>query len=88
VTTTREHGFGAEDSYVTTRDAQGKWEPVVNLGPLINGPGDDRCPAWTPDGKIFLFDSTRGGGYGGMDIWWVYSNNVVNNVQTSTILQI
>ena len=76
MTTAREDGYGGEDTFVTTRDADGKWEPLLNLGPLINGPGDDRCPAWTPDDKIFLFDSTRGAGSGSMDIWWVYFKDV------------
>jgi hypothetical protein len=72
VTATRTDGFGDEDSYVTTRASDGTWGPLVNLGPLINGPGDDRCPAWTPDQKIFLFDAVKAGGFGGRDIWWVY----------------
>jgi hypothetical protein len=76
VTTMRDGGYGGEDNYITTRDAEGKWGPLVNLGSLINGPGDDRCPAWTPDGKVFLFDSTKGAGFGGMDIWWVYFKDV------------
>lgn len=76
VTTTRDGGYGGEDTFISTRDANGKWGPLVNLGALINGPGDDRCPAWTPDGTIFLFDSTEGAGFGGMDIWWVYFRDV------------
>ena len=71
ITTTRAEGFGGEDIYVTTRGADGTWGPLVNLGPLVNGPGDDRCPVWTPDGKIFLFDSDRAGGFGSKDLWWV-----------------
>ena len=84
VTTTRDGGYGGEDSYITTRDANGKWGQLMNLGPLINGPGDDRCPVTTPNGTILLFDSTRGAGFGGMDIWWVYFKDVANNAQTST----
>jgi WD40-like Beta Propeller Repeat len=76
VTTMREGDYGGEDNYITTRDAEGKWGALVNLGPLINGPDDDRCPASTPDGKVFLFDSTRSNGFGGMDIWWVYFKDV------------
>jgi hypothetical protein len=76
VTTVRDVGYGGEDNYISTRDADGKWGALVNLGPIINGPGDDRCPAWTPDYKIFLFDSTRGAGFGGMDLWWVYFKDV------------
>jgi hypothetical protein len=72
VTTTRPDGFGREDSYLTTRGAAGEWGPLVNLGPLVNGPGDDRCPAWTPDHRIFLFDTNRADGSGARDIAWVY----------------
>lgn len=76
VTTTRDGGYGGEDTYITTRDADGTWGSLVNLGPLINGPGDDRCPAWTPDLEIFLFDSVREGGFGARDIWWAYFEDV------------
>jgi hypothetical protein len=79
ITTTRADGFGGEDNYVTTRSASGIWGKLVNLGPLINGPGDDRCPAWTPDLKIFLFDSVREGGFGGRDIWWVHFDDVIGH---------
>ncbi len=76
VTSDRPDGYGGEDIYITTRDADGKWGPLVNLGPLVNGPGDDRCPAWTPDLKIFLVDSIRKGGFGGRDIWWIYFKDI------------
>ena len=76
VTTSRESGYGGDDNYITTRDEHGKWRPLVNLGPHLNGPGDDRCPAWTPDGRIFLFDSVKAGGFGGRDIWWVRFKDV------------
>jgi len=76
VTSMRDGGYGGDDSYSTTRDADGKWGPLVNLGPIMNGPGDDRCPAWTPDFKIFLFDSTREDGFGSLDLWWVYFTDV------------
>lgn len=76
VTSMRDGGYGGDDTYFTTRDADGKWGPLVNLGPIMNGPGDDRCPAWTPDGKIFLFDSTRRDGFGSLDLWWVYFKDV------------
>lgn len=76
VTSMRDGGYGGDDTYFTTRDADGKWGPLVNLGPIMNGPGDDRCPAWTPDFKIFLFDSTRRDGFGSLDLWWVYFKDV------------
>jgi hypothetical protein len=77
VTTVRDGGYGGEDNYITTRDAEGKWGSLVNLGSPMNGPGDDRCPAWTPDLKIFIIDSTRGSGFGSRDIWWVNFEEVL-----------
>lgn len=79
VTTTRESGYGGEDNYITIRDEHGKWGLLVNLGPHLNGPGDDRCPTWTPDANIFLFDSVKAGGFGGRDIWWAYFKDVLAN---------
>ncbi len=76
VTSDRPGGFGGDDIYITTRGADGAWGPMVNLGTPVNSPGDDRCPAWTPDLKIFLFDSIRGGGRGARDIWWLYFKTV------------
>jgi hypothetical protein len=76
VTSDRAGGYGGEDIYITTRGGNGKWGPLVNLGPPVNGPGNDRCPVWTPDGKIFLFDSTRAGGHGSRDLWWVYFKDI------------
>jgi hypothetical protein len=48
-------------------DILGAWP---NAGPMLNGPGNDRCGSWTPNGKIFLFDSDRAGGFGSKDLWW------------------
>jgi Tol biopolymer transport system component len=79
VTTTREGGFGKEDIYSTTRDANGKWGPLTNSGPQINGPEDDRCPAWTPDLRVFLFDSVNRHGIGSRDIWWIYFKDVTGD---------
>jgi hypothetical protein len=79
VTSDRPGGFGGEDIYVTTRGADGRWGKLVNVGPLVNGPGNDRCAAWTPDGKVFLFDSDRAGGFGSKDLWWVYFKDVLGH---------
>jgi hypothetical protein len=71
VTSDRPGGLGGDDIYVTTRGGDGRWGPLVNLGSPVNGPGNDRCPVLTPDGKVLLFDSDRASGYGNKDIWWI-----------------
>ena len=76
VTSDRAGGFGGDDMYVATRGADGAWAELVHLGPQLNGPGSDRCAAWTPDGTIFLFDADRPGGFGSKDLWWVHFMDV------------
>jgi hypothetical protein len=74
VTSSRPGGLGGDDIYVTTRDSTGTWGPLMNLGPLVNSDKNDRCGAFTPDARFFLFDSDRKGGQGDKDLWWVYYN--------------
>ena len=76
VTSGRPGGFGGEDIYVTTRDRTGAWGPLVNLGPRVNSDKDDRCPSFTPDFRVFVFDSERSGGHGSKDLWWVYYDRI------------
>ena len=71
VTSDRAGGFGGEDNYITTRGTDGAWGPLINVGPPVNGPANDRCPVFTPDGTVLLFDSDRAGGFGSKDIWWI-----------------
>jgi len=71
VTSLRPDGLGGEDIYVTTRGADGVWGPLVNLGPTVNSPAHDRCPAFSPDHTTFYFDSEREGGEGDKDLWSV-----------------
>lgn len=83
ITPAREDGYGGEDIYVTTRDEEGAWGPLINLGLLVNSPENDRCPAFSPDYSVFYFDSEREGGYGNKDLWWVYSSNIEHLSQAS-----
>jgi hypothetical protein len=46
VTTTdpnRPGALGGEDMYLSTRQADGSWGPLVNMGPSFNTAKDDRC---------------------------------------------
>jgi hypothetical protein len=38
-----QRGFGGEDMYLSTRQADGSWGPLVNMGPNFNTAKDDRC---------------------------------------------
>ena len=69
----RDGGHGGEDIYVTRVNDAGEWSPLANLGPAVNSPEHDRCPAFSPDYRTFYFDSERAGGEGGKDLGWVAS---------------
>lgn len=71
ITSNRVGGLGGDDIYIAARESNGRWGHATNAGRPVNGPGDDRCATWTPDGKVFLFDSDRAGGFGSKDLWWV-----------------
>jgi len=66
----REGGFGGLDIYVAVRDPEGKWSKPVNLGPIINTPGDDKTPFIHPDGQTLYFSSDGHIGIGGLDIFY------------------
>lgn len=62
--------FGGEDLWVSRRaDPTDPWGPAENLGPVINGPFNERSPALSRDGHLLFFATNRPGGMGGFDIW-------------------
>ena len=54
----RAGGQGGTDLYVTYHEA-GTWSAPVNLGPRINSAGSEYSPGFSPDGRMFLYASTR-----------------------------
>ncbi|MDR0971982.1 MAG: OmpA family protein [Bacteroidales bacterium] len=47
------------------------WSDVISLGTNINSPATwESQPCISPDGNTLYFVSNRGGGYGGLDIWY------------------
>ena len=69
-TSTRPGGFGGEDIWVSHRtNKKADWESPVNLGPTINSFALERVRYLSSDGHLLLFQSDRGGGVGGSDIW-------------------
>ena len=70
LTSTRPGGFGGEDIWVSHRTSKNDdWGSPVNLGPTINSFALERLRYLSPDGHLLLFQSNRGGGLGGSDLW-------------------
>ncbi len=69
-TSTRSGGFGGEDIWVSHRkNKSDDWGSPINLGPTINSFALERLRYLSPDGHLLLFQSNRGGGLGGSDLW-------------------
>jgi Tol biopolymer transport system component len=67
-------GFGDLDLWISRRDCKDcPWQPAVNAGPTINGPGSDGGAAFSNDGHLLFFVATKpSGGFGGEDIYVSY----------------
>ncbi len=53
-------GYGQEDLYCARSSGNG-WAEPLNLGPEINGVGNESGASFSPDGKYFYFTSEREG---------------------------
>src|SRR5438445_3716706 len=68
---------GPFDMYVLQRASVfDPWGPPVNLGPALNTAFDEGNPAFSRDGRLLFFQSTRPGGFGGVDRWVAQRNNL------------
>jgi hypothetical protein len=69
-TSNRFGGFGGQDIWFSQRHTKDDvWGPPMNLGGIINTPGNEAVPALSRDGHWLFFASTRPGGSGDQDIW-------------------
>ena len=66
-------GYGKSDLYVSYLEG-GEWSKPKNMGEKINCKGFDSEPALTADGRGLYYSSSRAGGKGGKDIWYVAYN--------------
>ena len=56
----RKDSHGSTDYYITFRNEDDKWSPLVNMGELVNTEGGlEYSPYVSPDGKYFFFMSSR-----------------------------
>lgn len=62
-------GQGSCDLYIAYKTKNGGWTEPENMGPVINTDYWESSPSLSPDKKDLYFSSSRGGGYGGRDIW-------------------
>ena len=62
-------GLGGKDIYRSTKQKDGNWGKLENLGPTINTPFDEDGPFIHPDGKTLFFSSQGHSGMGGFDIY-------------------
>ncbi|MBI1768188.1 MAG: OmpA family protein [Bacteroidetes bacterium] len=58
-----------KDIYVSLQDKNGTWSEAINLGPVINSPGDETSPFLSSDGRTLYFSSSGHPGYGGNDMF-------------------
>lgn len=61
--------MGDRDIYVSTKNAKGKWDKAVNLGPTINTKYGEEGVFIHPDGKTMYFSSQGHKSMGGYDIF-------------------
>jgi len=68
--------FGGSDMWISTKDKDGNWGPVENLGPLVNTPYSEICWTFDPTGEVFHGSTSKPGGLGGSDFYWIYTRNI------------
>lgn len=67
----RQDGIGSCDLYLSFKE-NGQWTRPTNMGPAFNSNAWDGQPCFGLDGLTLFFSSSRPGGMGGRDIWYVY----------------
>jgi len=61
-------GYGGKDLWISIKEKRNRWSDPINLGPLVNTPGDEMFPFLASDGTIY-FASDGHVGMGGFDIY-------------------
>ena len=61
-------GYGGKDLWISVKGNRNTWSDPVNLGPMVNTPGDEMFPFLHTDGTIY-FSSNGHVSMGGLDIY-------------------
>lgn len=61
-------GYGGKDLWLSVKEKRNRWSDPINLGPLVNTPGDEMFPFMASDGFLY-FASNGHVGMGGLDIY-------------------
>lgn len=71
----RPGGLGKRDLWVSNMDANGDWQPAVNLGPGVNTAEDEISPFIHVNGETLYFASKGYPGFGGYDLYFTDYKN-------------
>lgn len=63
-----EGGYGGYDLWKVTIDSTGGWGEPINLGDVVNSPGNEEFPFMHEDGSLY-FSADAYIGFGGLDIY-------------------
>jgi Tol biopolymer transport system component len=76
----RPGGLGSFDILVSQRTSiDAAWGSPVNIGALVNTASIENVPILSRDEHWLFFNSNRGGGFGGNDIWASYREHVTDD---------
>ena len=67
-------GKGGKDIFMSSKSKDGNWSSPINIGPSINGPGDETTPFLNIGGDTLYFGSNGGEGLGLSDIYFSTKN--------------
>ena len=82
VTSDRQGGEGGRDLWFTTKDDNGDWKDLENMGTVINSSFDEDAPFLLEDGKTMFFSSNGHSTMGGFD---VFKTTFVNGKWTEPV---
>lgn len=71
----REGGKGGYDIYKSSKDDEGNWSYVENIGSPVNTASDERSPAFSGNGSMMVYSSNSGDGMGGFDLFYARKTN-------------